>query len=558
MMRSRLRICVALACGFIFAAPQPFLFAGEVGQPALPRAAVPKPGGHWDQNRRVNIELDSTDLTTNLVIAKVITGTEVPEQIALMVKALGQSPATASLGLQATNVQFRTNAAVSLGRQRMEEWKARQAEEQVDWKKATWVPFTATMAVDLGPGDGRRIIWIAGRWEGGNYEAASGTTVRVIRMAPTVVITNPTTQVISQPMIQLQGYSVRPLSSIRYDLVNASRQLENEQGFVNHQEYDRVSFEFSTNYFTCYDIDLAPGTNVIVLRCQDFAGNTATNMLTYVLDLEHDKTPPVISLDKPINGHKISGGKKSTFTARGRLDDPTAKVTASIWAGGTTNVVEGLVERNGYFWLEDIPLGPGANTLLIRATDAAGNSSQTNVVVYRSEEILNIDPVPEERLNDLTTTVTGQVGPSSHHVWVNGVEAQVRADGTWMATNVPIFSPNGGTAVFEVTAVPSTEARPSGEKSQGLPQSGPPNALLSVATGLPPNAITLNAEHPACGVFKLHLAGIAGRSFVLQASTNLTDWVAILTNRDSKTVFDFEDGDANAYKCRFFRVMPVP
>ena len=124
-------------------------------------------------------------------------------------------------------------------------------------------------------------------------------------------------------MIQLQGYSTRPLRSIRYDLLNSSNGVTNAEGFVNHQEIDRLTGDLSTNYFTCHDIDLAPGDNTIVLRCQDFAGNVATNVFSYLFTLEGDNTPPIIALDRPINGHKLSG---NTFTARGRLDDPTAKV----------------------------------------------------------------------------------------------------------------------------------------------------------------------------------------------------------------------------------------
>jgi len=227
--------------------------------------------------------------------------------------------------------------------------------------------------------------------------------------------------------------------------------VENVQGFVNHQHHDPLLFQFTTNYFTCYDIELALGTNWIVLRCEDLAGNTATNTFTFVFGLDQDTNPPVIRLDRPFDQYEASS---DTVTARGQLDDPTAKVTAKISGGGNTNTVEGMVERDGYFWVEEIPLRPGTNNLLIKATDAAGNSSQTNVVVYKGNQIITIDPVPKDQLWNVAVTVTGKIDPI-HSLWVNGVRADVKTDGTWIATNVPVISPGGGgTAVFEASTTP--------------------------------------------------------------------------------------------------------
>ena len=513
---------------------------------------MPGPGSfgsltQWDNGRRIDICLSTFDLATNFVIAGVETGKDPPSQIAVVVKQLSSAKPTASNALVARGPDGRIDPHKML-----EAMKARTAEEEVDWQEVKWMPFKSTVPIDLGPGDGKRMIWIAGKWEG-QFQRASGTYVRVDHAPPVIVITNPVNRVTSQPMIQLQGYSDEPLQSIRYDAINASKRVENEQGFVNHQVVDLSAVgHFTTNFFTCYDIDLAPGTNTIILRCQDHAGNVATNTLTYVFALEHDKTPPVISLDRPFSGHELSG---DTFTARGRVDDPTAQMIGSVVANGQTNTVEGLVERNGYFWVEHIPLLPGTNDLTLTTTDAAGNSSSTNVVVRKSdtEFILNIDEVPPARLWDPTLTVTGSVSPADHDVWVNGAQAAVQPDGRWIATNVPVVSPNGGTAVFEATAIPKSQY--AGNKPVPAQK---PNVMVRVQSELNTNAMTLNATQPACGAFSLRLTGTAGRSFILLASTNLADWTPILTNFNSGTSFDYTDTDVAAYSCRFFRVIEVP
>ena len=49
----------------------------------------------------------------------------------------------------------------------------------------------------------------------------------------------------------------------------------------------------------------------------------------------------------------------------------------------------------------------------------------------------------------------------------------------------------------------------------------------------------------------------AGRTFVLETSTNLIEWLPFLTNASLNPVFDYTDTNAVNYHCRFFRVVPV-
>jgi hypothetical protein len=503
--------------------------------------------------------LETFHLATNFVIAKVEIGEEIPSQIALIVAQPGSSNTSAldlSEALQAgPNVD--RHAYLESMNKRLEALKARR-EDRDEWQKATWIPFTDSLPIDLGPGDGARTIWIGAKWGGGGMEHASGTQVHIDHVPPLIVITNPVNLVTSQPMIQLQGYSDEPLQSIRYDLANATRQITNEQGFVNHQEFDPITSEIRTNYFSCVDLDLVLGTNLLILRCQDLAGNIATNTLIYVFTLENDRTPPLFTLDYPRTGDQISG---DTFTARGQLDDFTAKMIAVVAANGKTNMIEGVVEREGYFWVEDMPLGGGTNYLLLTATDAAGNSSSSNVFVIKSEELLTIDigAIPPAQLWRPTVTVTGKVSPSDQDVWVNGVQAAVLADGSWIAEKVPVISPTDGTTVFNATAIPKNARQQIAAGGSKTPAPAPkPRPLVAVQTTLNTNAITLNATQPACATFSLHLTGTEGRSFILLASTNLTTWTPILTNLNSGVTFDYTGTNVAGYICRFFRVVPVP
>jgi len=59
-------------------------------------------------------------------------------------------------------------------------------------------------------------------------------------------------------------------------------------------------------------------------------------------------------------------------------------------------------------------------------------------------------------------------------------------------------------------------------------------------------------------VFELQLSGIAGKSYVLQVSTNLTDWTPLSTNTPSSDLFNLTDLNAANFPSRFYRVIELP
>lgn len=427
-------------------------------------------------------------------------------------------------------------------------------EKDPDNSEAQWMPFQRRVMVDLGEGDGPRHIFVAARWKASDTGCeGTGWGMTVLRSAPAIHITEPATRIVSQPVIQLKGYSPRELERITYDVLDQGGQMTvgGEDGFVTDSHFDPEQFEFTTNYFQCFDIELTPGTNTVVLRCEDLAGNSTTTNLLYVFTTAGDKEPPVfVAVDWPKPEAVLSG---RSFTARGRLDAYTGDMTGQIISHDHTNNIRGFAERNGYFWFDEVPLATGPNHLNLTAIDAAGNAACTNLVVYGVEgPELTMDPLSaeeQEKLWDGAITVKGRVNPANYDVQVNGVQAVVRPDGTWVAEKVPVILPTLGTASFEMTATPVA----------GMPTlgAGPEGRLFTHAT-LGSNAMILNASSPACGVFQLHLIETAGHAFVLFTSTNLSDWSPILTNVNPATTFDYTDTNASASRCRFYRVVPLP
>lgn len=420
--------------------------------------------------------------------------------------------------------------------------------------EAKWMPYTDRVAVDLGEGDGKRHIFVAARWKATDTGyTGGGWDITVQRSKPVICITDPRQTITSQPVIQLKGYSLKSIGAIKYDVFNQAGQKvrSDVDGFATDKVFDDKLFDYTTNYFQCYDILLTPGTNTIELRCADLAGNTTTTNLVYVFTTAGDTNPPIfVSLDWPKPGMEIAG---SSFTARGRVDDYTAQMTGQIVAGGHTNSISGYPERNGYFWYEQVPLSLGANQLTLTATDAAGNTSSTNLLVYGVDgPIITMDPIAPEDKDKLwngTIAVKGKVAPASSDVWINGVQATVKSDGTWVAENVPVRSPDGGgAATFEMTALPAQGTTNGAAK---------PSESVSTQASLGTNAMTLNASSPACGIFQLHLTDTGGHAFVLFASTNLVEWHPILTNMNPSASFDYTDINVPAFGCRFFRVVPI-
>lgn len=183
---------------------------------------------------------------------------------------------------------------------------------------------------------------------------------------------------------------------------------------------------------------------------------------------------PVFTLLWPQDGQVVSG---SRFTLRGQVDNPTATISVTVTdTAGNTNVVNGLVERNGLVWAEKLPLGAGANTLTIGVTDAAGHTTQTTVGVVNTPGALTINDVNQSTLGAATVDVSGTIGLPNATLWVNGAKATLNGDGTWYAT-APLGT--GGTAVIQARAIPNSDTTQSANaSSDGTP--GNPDSANSV------------------------------------------------------------------------------
>jgi hypothetical protein len=265
---------------------------------------------------------------------------------------------------------------------------------------------------------------------------------------PVLVVTNSTNVMV--PMIQLQGFASEELAGLTFDLTNANGAISNQPGYMIGAIYDTNHFLYTNVAFKCFDVALANGRNLVTLHAADLAGNVTTTNFNFTLNYSN-KPPPVLQLYWPQNGTQIGG---STFTWRGTVSDPTVTLSAEVADGlGDSNVVAGVVERNGTFWVDNIPLFAGTNYLTLSATDIKGNVTITNITNVQSSVAITIT-------STIGSAMSGTIDLSNYLVWVNGVCATnfiwTGSNYAWTAYNVPV---NGnGTVVAQVRAIPMDAA----------------------------------------------------------------------------------------------------
>jgi hypothetical protein len=302
---------------------------------------------------------------------------------------------------------------------------------------ALWQPFTSTnVTIRFNSGTGTYNIGVGLKGFASNaqplWQWDRLICLDIAANPWSLIINNPVSGNVSAPMIQLQGVVNRTLSQLTYDVSNALGVVTNQSGYWNASFYDTNVLAFTTNAFQCYDIRLTNGLNTITLHATDWEGNVVTTNISYILSYVGVTNVPGISIVWP-QSTQVGG---SNVTVQAQTDDATASFSAS--ANGSS--IQGLVDRNGAVWFQNVPLNAGTNVITITATNAAGNVNTTNLMIVQGPVSLTVSPIPDNQLNQSLVDLTGTVSDPSQNVWVNGVQAAVDGYGNWAATNVPVNS----------------------------------------------------------------------------------------------------------------------
>jgi hypothetical protein len=145
----------------------------------------------------------------------------------------------------------------------------------------------------------------------------------------------------------------------------------------------------------------------------DLADNSSTVRATVHLDT----TPPSVAITSPANGITLH---TSETTVTGTVSDALSGV-ASVTCNGKPGSVSGST------FLCTLSLGVGANTIVVQATDTAGNTSTANrtVTFVRLPQVTIATPANFSYVNISPTTVTGTVDDPTATVTVNAIPAAV-------------------------------------------------------------------------------------------------------------------------------------
>ena len=321
--------------------------------------------------------------------------------------------------------------------------------DDANFADANWTAYSSSnINVNLGSTEGWHQVYVGLRGFPPNASQTwQSTRLKLDLTPPLLVITNLAPGTVTQPVIQLQGYSPEALASLSYDVSNAPGLVTNQSGIIFNQFYDTNALEFTTNYFQCFDVPLTNGVNTVTLHATDLAGNVTTTNFNFTLDYSGDTNPPAVQISWPQAGTKVSG---SSFTLRGKVSDPTVQVAAQIVnTNGLTNSVSGQVGRDGDFWIAGLPLSGGTNNVSLTVTDAAGNTSVTTIPVIQSSLVVTITSA------GLGQAVNGTISdPANYTIWVNGVKATNNLDGTWTAPDPHLTL---DTPTVQVRAIPNSD-----------------------------------------------------------------------------------------------------
>jgi hypothetical protein len=132
--------------------------------------------------------------------------------------------------------------------------------------------------------------------------------------------------------------------------------------------------------------------------------------------------------------------------------------------------------------------------------------------------------------------------------------------GTLVVALADGFVPTNG-HTFTLVTYPSRTGQFAAPQLPALPRTllwqvdqGPTSVILKAVRSTTVDGVTKMAN----GHFKFSVNGPSGSSAVIQTSTNLVDWVPVLTNAPFNGTFQFDDAQAAQYTNRFYRIIVQP
>lgn len=192
-------------------------------------------------------------------------------------------------------------------------------------------------------------------------------------------------------------------------------------------------------------VRLPEGENHASAMVTDVYGN-ASSFVPYKFVV--DTIPPRFIKFIPADGTKLQNPE---IVIEGSVDDAQAVIALENMA----NIGGEVVRSNPLDFAFKVPLNIGINTFTFSAIDPAGNRSQTAFTITRTAnlELSILSPKDGDVINGNRVDVTGSVsGIAGVMVKVNGIDADIQPDSTYIAQGIPLTA---GLNKIEVIATTS-------------------------------------------------------------------------------------------------------
>lgn len=177
-------------------------------------------------------------------------------------------------------------------------------------------------------------------------------------------------------------------------ILNISGSVTDNCGF-KELTIDGVTVPVNSDGTFSYALVLVNGPNPITTIATDLIGNKTTDIRTIILD----QTAPELVITTPADNSKTA----NPLSAVGGTVNENSTVTVELINSLGSNVTG--VTMNDINFTADLNLAPGTNTILVTATDLAGNtSSQKRTVIYDDQKPSLAITVPAQ---DIRTNLAG-------------------------------------------------------------------------------------------------------------------------------------------------------
>jgi hypothetical protein len=174
-------------------------------------------------------------------------------------------------------------------------------------------------------------------------------------------------------------------------------------------------------------VSLPEGTSVVNARATDRAGNANVTSVSVTVDI----SAPKISVNVPADGAYVVSEK---LQASGTVTDSSPLGSVELGIDGTAwHTAIGTAR-----WSGELTLKPGANTMYVRASDAAGNSNITTTRVFFDTRDPTISVLRPRQSQHFTAGPSGKlitfVGSASDDMGLLSVELSPDGE-TWVIAN---------------------------------------------------------------------------------------------------------------------------